>query len=111
MANWIVTEIEISGKKEILELIQQVINEYNDKPEELENDSTNNWVGNILGDLRINTKIWSARAFWYYAHFNKHEHLIFREHSAWCRSKCAEALKRKFPQEISGINYKYLGWY
>ena len=104
MANWIISEIIITGEKEVLNNIERVINECNDKST-LEDDSESNWVGYILGKLGINAKKWSDRAFWSYAHFDKHGHLVFREESAWKRSKCAEALKQHYPQEISGINY------
>ena len=106
MPNWIVTEIEICGDKQVLEKIAGAINNINDS-----HGGEPSWVGDILGELGINTKKWSERAFWDYAHFNKHGHLIFMEHSAWERGKCTMALKERFPQEISGINYKYFGWY
>ena len=111
MANWIATQIELTGNREVLERIEKAINQCNDNPRP-EDGSENNWVGYILELLNINTKKWARdRAFWYHAHFNKHGHLVFREDCAWKRSNCAEALKPKFPQEISGINYHYMGWY
>ena len=111
MSKWIVTQIELTGTREVLDRIEKAINQCNDGPAP-DNDSDNNWVGNILDVLHINTKKWDPRrTFWHHAHFNKHGHLVFEEHSAWERSKCAEALKQRFPQEISGINYKYIGWY
>lgn len=110
MPNWIVTEIDITGDKDTLEKIEKAINTCNDNPDP-EDGSEKNWVGYILGILGINTKKFASRAFWSYAHFNKHGHLVFEETSSTERSKCAEALKQHFAQEISGINYKYIGWY
>ena len=110
MPTWIVTQIELTGTREILEEIKGAINQCNDGPDP-DNHSDKNWVGNILDMLHINTKKWNPyKVFWNHAHFNKHGHLVFVEYSAESRSKCAEALKQKFPHEISGINYHYLGW-
>ena len=106
MANWIATEIEITSNREVLEVIAKAINDCNDTPSP-DNITMTNWVGFIFDRLHINTKRWaSTRTFWHHAHFNQHGHLVFCEESAWEKSKCAEALKQKFPQEISGINYK-----
>ena len=110
MANWIVTEIELTGDRLFLERIEKVINDCNNGAI-LEEGSENNWVGHILGALGINAKKWGERAFWSYAHFNKYGHLVFKEESAWNRSNCAKALKQHFSQEITGVNYKYMGWY
>ena len=109
MANWIVTEIEITGAKDTLDKIEKAINTCNDNPAP-EDGSENNWVGYIFGALGINAKKFASRAFWSYAHFNKHGHLVFEETSSNSRSKCAEALKQHFAQEISGINYKSPDW-
>lgn len=76
-----------------------------------DNEADSNWVGNIFSALGINAKKWGKRAFWSYAHLNKNGHLVFREESAWSRSICAEVLKQHFSQEISGVNYKQMGWY
>ena len=108
MANWIASPIEIIGDREVLETIAKAINDCNDSPSS-DGYSESNWVGFIFDHLHINTKKWAtSRSFWYYAHFNKYGHLVFRQDSAWQRSKCADALKQKFPQEISGINYQDL---
>ena len=110
MANWIVTEIELTGDRPFLERLEKIINDCNDGPMP-EDWSENNWVKHIFSALGINAKKWSERAFWSYAHFNKHGHLVFKEESAWKRSNCAEVLKQHFSQEISGVNYKYIGWH
>ena len=107
MANWIVTEIELTGDRLFLERLEKIINDCNDGPI----DDGSNWVGHIFGALGINVKKCGERAFWSYAHFNKYGHLVFRESSAWNRSNCAKVLKQHFSQEISGVNYKYIGWY
>lgn len=104
MPNWIHTTIEITGKKETLEMIHSVINECLDMPPILADGSSNEWVGNIFAKLRINTQANNFRAFWTSAKFNKKGHLLITEESAWRRSKSAEALKDKFRYEISGIN-------
>ncbi len=107
MPNWITTSIEIKGQKEVLEKIYDAIEKCNDLPECLDNGSSNNWVGNIFNLLGINTKKYAEdRAFWSRPRFNKYGHLVFIEQSAWERSRCAETLKLKFYQEISGINYE-----
>ena len=110
MANWIVTEIELSGDQHFLEKIEKIINACNDNPNH-DGESDNNWVGNIFSALGINVKKWGERAFWSYAKFNKYGHLVFREESAWKRSNCVEVLRRHFPQEIIGVNYNYIGCY
>ncbi len=111
MSNWIVTQIELTGSRDVLEKIAKAINDCNDGPDP-DDGSAKNWIGYILDMLHINTKRSNPyRTFWYHAHFNKHGHLVFKEHSAWERSKCVEALKQKFQQDISGINYHYVGCY
>lgn len=102
MPNWIITEIEITGERETLEKISNVIEQCNESTEYL----SHNWVGYIFDLLGINTKKYAeSRTYWYHPKINKHGHLVFIEESAWEKSRCAEALKQKFFQEISGINY------
>ena len=110
MANWIVTDIEISGDRLFLEKLEKIINDCNDTPMH-DDGSESNWVGHILSALGVNAKKFSERAFWSYAHFNKYGHLLFREESSWKRSNCVEVLKQHFQQDINGINYKHIGWF
>ena len=52
MANWIVTEIELTGDRLFLERLEKIINDCNDGPI----DDGSNWVGHIFGALGINVK-------------------------------------------------------
>lgn len=105
MANYIVTEIEITGEKETLQKIYNAIVYCNDLPASLDDGSDNNWVGNIFRQLHMNSKLHTSGAFWYGPRFNKYGHLVFTEECRWKRSKCGDILKRHFAQEISGVNY------
>lgn len=105
MSIWRDTEIEITGSKELLEDIYNAIVICNDPPLVLEDDSANNWCGNILKRLHINTKKYCECAFWSNPRFNKYGHLVFDETSRNERTYVANALLDKYFPEISGVNY------